>query len=148
MDHELPQDLYVRIKARAAEGDVLAGKGQYEAAVRVYNEAWKEVPEPKNEWDASTWLLAAIGDACFLGGFFGSGLDAFGYAIHCPGGFGNPFIHLRLGQCHLQKENLEEAAEHLTRAYALEGKAIFAAEDPQYFAFLQTRIAPPAGGEW
>jgi hypothetical protein len=50
MDHELPPDLYARIDARAAEGDVLADKGQYEAAVRVYNQAWEDVPEPKHEW--------------------------------------------------------------------------------------------------
>jgi tetratricopeptide (TPR) repeat protein len=148
MAHELPPELHSRITARAAEGDALAEKGEYEAAIRVYNEAWEAVSEPKNEWEASTWLLGAIGDACFLGGFFGSGLDAFGYAVHCPGGFGNPFIHLRLGQCHLEKGQVDEAAEHLTRAYALEGKDIFAAEDPKYFAFLKTRIAPPAGGQW
>ena len=148
MAHELPPDLHALINTCAAQGDALAKKGQYEAAVRAYNEAWEKVLKPKNDWEASTWLLAAIGDACFLGRFFGSGLEALEYAIHCPGGFGNPFVHLRLGQCHLEKGNAAEAAEHLTRAYALEGKEIFASEDPKYFAFLQTKIAPPAGGEW
>jgi hypothetical protein len=28
------------------------------------------------------------------------------------------------------------------------GKEIFEDDDPKYFAFLKTRIDPPANGEW
>jgi transposase len=31
----------------------------------VYLQAWDLLPEPKTEWEAATWLLAAIGDANF-----------------------------------------------------------------------------------
>jgi hypothetical protein len=141
METELSPELHAFIKDRAAVGDTLAREARFEDAVRVYNEAWSRVPEPKSEWEASTWLLAAIGDACFLGGFYSSGVEAFEFALRCPGGMGNPFVHAESG-AHA------EAAEHLTRAYAIQGKAIFRAEDPKYFEFLKARIEPPAGGEW
>jgi tetratricopeptide (TPR) repeat protein len=146
--HELPTSLHQQIQELSAEGDALAAKKQFEQAVEVYNKAWILVPEPKNDWEASTWLLAAIGDACFLGGYFTSGSEAFSDALHCPGGFGNPFVHLRLGQCEFERGNLDMSAEHLTRAYALEGKAILEAENPKFFEFLKTRIKPPASGNW
>jgi len=65
-----------------------------------------------------------------------------------PGGLGNPFIHLRLGQCALEEGHLDEAAEHLARAYMLEGAEILAEDDPKYFEFLKTRLKPPASGQW
>ena len=148
MTLELGADVHDRIKALAAEGDALAKRGKLEEAIAQYNAAWQLVPEPKTEWEASTWLLAAIGDACLTGGYYASGVEALAYALHCPGGFGNPFVHLRLGQCHFEKGAEDEAAEHLTRAYALEGTELFRDENPKYLQFLKTRIQPPAGGTW
>lgn len=144
----LPQATHDAITRLSAEGDSLAKNMQFKEAVSRYNEAWKLVPEPKSQWEASTWLLAAIADACFLGGFYKSAVDALSYAIHCPGGFGNPFIHLRLGQCKFESGNFDEATEQLTRAYALEGAAIFDQDDPKYFDFLKSKISPPASGVW
>lgn len=146
--HALSASVHQQIQSLAAEGDALAVERNFEEAVAFYNKAWSLVPEPKNEWEASTWLLGAIGDACFLGGYFTSASEAFSYALHCPGGFGNPFVHLRLGQSEFERSNTELAAEHLTRAYALEGKDIFAREDGKYFEFLKTRLKPPVSGEW
>ena len=145
---ELPQAIHERIRSLSAEGDSLAEEQRFDEAVTRYNEAWRLVPEPKANWQASTWLLAAIGDACFLGGHFKSGADAFSYALHCPNGFGNPFIHLRLGQCEFERGKFTEAAEHLARAYALEGANIFVQDSSKYFDFLKSKISPPASGVW
>lgn len=84
----------------------------------------------------------------FLSGHFAYGVGAFEQALSCPRGFSNPFIHLRLGQCHLEQADLDMAAEHLARAYMLEGKEIYAREDAKYFEFLKTRLSLPASGEW
>lgn len=145
---ELPDALHNEIQQLCAEGDVLAEDGSFEQAIALYNKAWSLIPAPPTHWEASTWVLAAIGDASFQGGLFGSGLGALQQALLCPGAIGNPFIHLRLGQCALEQGDLALAAEHLTRAYALEGADIFELDDPKYFAFLKTRIAPPASGTW
>lgn len=148
MSPELPESLHKKIQRLSAEGDALAESSAYEAAISKYNEAWELVPEPKSDWEASTWLLAAIGDACFLSGYFKSGIEALEYSLHCPGGLGNPFIHLRLGQCLLEKDDTKSSADHLCRAYMHEGKEIFSAENPKYFEFLKTQIQKPASGEW
>jgi hypothetical protein len=138
---ELPGDLHSLISEHCSEGDRLAEANEFEAAVAAYNEGWKLVPEPKNEWQASTWILAAIGDACFHGGFKTSAREAFQYAITCPGGLGNPFLHLRLGQVLFDANELDGAADELIRAYMGGGRGIFDAEPPQYLEFLSTRAA-------
>jgi hypothetical protein len=148
MELELPAELHEQIVALSASGDSLAEMMDWEGALAKYNSAWKIVPEPKNEWEASTWVLAAIADACFFAGYFQSALDAVRYAMICPGGVGNPFLHLRRGQCAFEKSELDEAVEHLARAYMLEGKVIFQADDSKYFEFLKTQISPPASGHW
>lgn len=138
---ELPSDLHRLISEHCAEGDRRAEANQFESAIAAYNEAWKLVPEPKNEWKASTWILAAIGDACFLGGFKTSAREALEYAITCPDGLGNPFLHLRLGQVLFDASELDAAADELIRAYMGGGREIFAAEPPHYLEFLSSRAA-------
>ena len=66
-------------------------------------------------------------------------------AVMCPKGLGNPFIHLRLGQCQFERGNLERAADELMRAYMWSGADIFAKEDPGYLLFLGTVVdlSPP-----
>jgi len=148
MSLELSPVLHERIVELSASGDAFAKVRDWEGAISKYRDAWKIIPEPKNDWEASTWVLAAIADACFFAKYFQSGLDALRYAMTCPGGFGNPFLHLRLGQCAFEKNHTDEAAEHLARAYMLEGLKIFGSDNSKYFEFLKTRILPPASGKW
>ena len=60
------------------------------------------IPEPETEWEATTWLLASIGDMAFQRGKTEIARDAFMDAVRCPGGLGNVFIHMRLGECHFE----------------------------------------------
>lgn len=136
---ELAPALHEQIKNFCAEGDKLAEAKRYEEAVAAYNKAWVIVPEPKNEWEASTWILVAIGDACFLSGYNKSAREALEYAMHCPGGLGNPYLHLRLGQVLYEQNEKDAAADELMRAYMGDGEEIFQAEDPKYLAFIKTR---------
>lgn len=148
MELELSPEVHAQIVELSALGDALAEVGNWEDAISKYNGAWEIIPEPKSDWEASTWVLAAIADACFFAGYFQSGLDALRYAMVCPGGSGNPFLHLRLGQCALEKNHADEATEHLARAYMLEGRKILETDDSKYFEFLKSRISPPASGQW
>ncbi|MHA6823017.1 tetratricopeptide repeat protein [Ralstonia pseudosolanacearum] len=136
---ELDASTHEAIKALCAEGDRLAEVKSYEAAVAEYNKAWALVPEPKNEWQASTWILAAIADACFLSGYKTSALKALQFAMTCPGAVGNPFLHLRLGQVLLDSGDEDSAADELMRAYMGGGPEIFASEEGRYLDFLKTR---------
>ncbi|MCS4249991.1 tetratricopeptide repeat protein [Pseudomonas sp. BIGb0164] len=139
MSTELDSALHEQIKHHSRVGDALAEQGKYEAAIAEYNAAWQLVPEPKNDWQASTWILAAIADACFLSGYKGSARDALQYAMTCPGAIGNPFLHLRLGQVYLDEGQEDRAADELMRAYMGAGADIFANESPHYLSFLKAR---------
>jgi tetratricopeptide (TPR) repeat protein len=136
---ELDPAIHEAIKAHGARGDVLAAARAFEEAIAEYNRAWTLVPNPKNQWNASTWILAAIADAAFLAGYKTSAREALQYAMTCPGAIGNPFLHLRYGQVLLDAGERDAAADELMRAYMSEGSEIFAAEDKRYLDFLKSR---------
>lgn len=145
---ELDDRTHDAVMAYCAEGDRLAELQHWRQALIEYAKAWKLLPEPKDAWEASTWVLAAIADSCFFLGDFTEARKALEAAMHAPGGLGNPFMHLRLGQCKFELGEEAGAADELTRAYMGAGKDIFELEDPKYFSFLKTRIEPPASGHW
>jgi hypothetical protein len=60
----------------------------------------------------------------------------------------NPFVELRLGQCEFERDKPDNDAEHLARAYMLEGKGILFRESPKYLNFLKMRLKPPVSGQW
>ena len=136
---ELDGATHDAVKRHCAAGDRLAAGKQYKDAIQEYNKAWRLIPDPKNEWEASTWVLAAIADASFLGGFQNSAMEALRYAMTCPGAIGNPFLHLRYGQVLYDAGELDAAADELMRAYMGGGKDIFAPEDARYLGFLSSR---------
>jgi hypothetical protein len=143
---ELPDQLHQQVTFLSRDGDALAETGDYPGALERYWAAWDLLPEPQSDLEAATWLLAAIGDANFLGGDFVAGRDNLSNAMHCPGAIGNPFLHLRLGQCQFELGNQERAADELARAYMGGGSEILESEDPKYFDFLKTILKPPADG--
>ncbi len=135
----LDEDVQAAIAGHCKAGDTLAEAGRHEEAVKQYNKAWKLVPDPKNDWEASTWILAAIADACFSLGKFKSARDALDYAMTCPGAIGNPFLHLRRGQVLFEQNEPDAAANELMRAFMAEGRDIFRNEDTRYLKFLASR---------
>lgn len=137
---EIEENTYSRIQELCAEGDDLVEQGEIPSALKVYWQAFELMPEPKTDWDATTWILTAIGDANFLQDEFNKGIESLSLAMKCPGAIGNPFIHMRLGQCLFEVGNLDSAAEELVRAYALEGDEIFSNDDSKYLEFLKNRI--------
>ncbi len=57
------------------EGRRFAKDGDRELALASYLEAWDLLPEPKEGWDASTFILSAVGDLLRSGGDLGTALD-------------------------------------------------------------------------
>ena len=135
---ELDPHLYTRINRVCEIGDTLAEEGKYNDAIASYQYAWDLLPDPKEQWEAATWILVAIGDAHFLHGNYFAALNTLEHAMHCPDAIGNPFIHLRLGQAQLEMDNRANAADELMRAYMGAGAEIFAGEAPKYLEFLGT----------
>ena len=136
---ELSDETHAQIQQLCAEGDQLAKAKRYADALKPYWAAWDLLPEPQTDWEAATWILVAIGDANFLSSDFVAGRDNLSQAMHCPDAIGNPFIHLRLGQCQFELQALDRAADELMRAYMGAGPDIFKDEDPKYLQFLQSK---------
>jgi tetratricopeptide (TPR) repeat protein len=137
-NEELPDEIHRRITELSEAGDALANESHYEHAIRLYKEALQLLPEPKDRWEAGTWLLVAIGDALYYQGGFNEAHTYFRAAQKYPDGLENPLIFLRIGECLVEMGNDEdEAADALMRAYMLEGAEIFENEDPKYLRFLK-----------
>ena len=136
---ELEDAVNDQIQRHCAKGDDSAKQALYPDALKEYWAAWDLLPEPKTQWEAATWILAAVGDANYLSGDFVAGRDNLSHAMHCPDAIGNAFLHLRLGQCQFEVGNLDRAADELMRAYMGGGAEIFEDDDRKYLEFLQTR---------
>lgn len=145
---EIPDSVLTEIQELCSEGDVLLEMGEVTQAYENYIAAFALVPEPKEQFNATTWILAALGDLYFKSKDFAQTTRVMEDALHCAGGFGNPFLHLRIGQAQFELNNEARAADELCRAYMGAGKKIFESEHQKYFEFLKTRIAPPASGQW
>ena len=128
------------ISLHCRNGDGLAAEGRGEEAVAEYNKAWMLVPEPRNAWEASAWILAAIADCCFLLGKWNPARNALDYAMTCPGAIGNPFLHLRRGQVLFEQDEAKAAANGLMRAFMAGGQELFEDQDGKYLRFLESRI--------
>jgi hypothetical protein len=126
-------------------GDDHLDNDAYDKAHVHYQQAWALLPEPKTDWDTATWIQAAIGDAYFFEREFAKAGEAFRIVSLCPGGVGNPFLHLRRGQIAFELGDLDRAGQELTLAYMGDGRDIFKDEDPKYFNYLKTILQPPVG---
>jgi tetratricopeptide (TPR) repeat protein len=129
----LDDDTHSRIVALSKEGDSMLEQGHVKEAIAKYVDALRLLPKPAHEWEAATWLFTAIGDAYWKIKDYERAYKALHSALRSPGGIGNPFIHLRMGQVQYELGNREKAVDELLRAYMGDGKEIFAGEDPKYF---------------
>ena len=141
-------NLFCAIDKLAQQGFVQAKRGNYPQALDLYWKAFDLIPEPKTNWEATTLVLTAIGDANFHTHDFKAGMDNLKNALHCPNAVGNPLFHLRLGQCQFELGNLDRATDELTRAYSLRGEKIFQSDDPKYLNFILKKIQKPEKNKW
>ncbi len=149
---EYPEEIAAELKARldefAERGNRLEDEEKYEEAVRAWEEGLALIPQPQQCYGETIWFLAAIGDVYFKQRKFSQAHECFDKARGnlSGGGYGNPFIMLRLGECCLELGDERNAVEYLLRAYMMEGKEIFEpyenGEDDglKYFDFLRTHV--------
>ena len=136
---ELSDAVIVQIRTLTDEGERLVTAGDHAGALPLYAAALRLVPAPIEDWEATTWIAAAMGDAHFFLEDFVAAQRCFALAVRAARGFGNPFVHLRLGQCALESGDDARAADELIRAYGLAGRDIFKREPPRYLEFLKSR---------
>ncbi|NVI83872.1 MULTISPECIES: hypothetical protein [Janthinobacterium] len=137
---KLDEKIYIELTALSEQGNQLAKERRYEDAKAKFLDALRLIPEPHTKWNAATWLYTAVGDMHFHLGNFEKTRRCFSNAVQCPGGLGNSYVHLRLGQANLELGADDTAADELTRAYMGAGLKIFMEDDPKYVEFLEKRI--------
>ncbi|HEX3552180.1 MAG TPA: tetratricopeptide repeat protein [Thermoanaerobaculia bacterium] len=138
---ELDDGLYARIAALTERGDRECEAERFREAMADFRQALALIPEPQEEWEATTWVLTALGDCAFQLGDFAAAHGYLTRAVRGPNGLGNPFIHLRLGQAQHDLGNEARAKDELARAYMSGGPEIFEDEDPKYLEFLRRFMA-------
>lgn len=136
MPTELSDEIYNKVQELSEEGNQLADNEKYMEAIHKFADAYRLLPEPKTDWEASTWLLASIGDMWHSLNDHEKSAAAMYDALNSPGGTENPFIYLRLGESLFELGDKKAAKENLLRAYMLDGKDIFENEDPKYFQVI------------
>ncbi|MCT4647879.1 MAG: tetratricopeptide repeat protein [Carboxylicivirga sp.] len=137
---KLNNSIYDQILHFSDSGDKLIEQGKYAEAIIAYQNALNLLPTPKENWDASTWILSAIGDAYYLNEQFDDSLNFFFDALNCPNGINNGFINLRIGQLLFEINKIINAEKYLLKAYMFEGSEIFDDEDVKYYKQIQKYI--------
>jgi tetratricopeptide (TPR) repeat protein len=136
-ERELPNDIYQQITSLCKRGDDLLKDSDERGSYECYAQAWALIPEPKIDWEASTWVLTALGEVKFRRGQYDDAKNLFLRAVQCPKGLGNPYLHLRIGQAQFETGNLAGAKDNLARAFMGGGLDIFKQEEEKYVAFLR-----------
>jgi tetratricopeptide (TPR) repeat protein len=137
---ELQDELYRKISSICSKADNLVDTFKYDEAINMYLKALYLVPEPKRDWEASTWIYTALGDTCYMKKDFDASKNYLFDAVNCPKGIENPFIMLRLGESLFELGEVNKAKEYLLRAYILEGYAIFDSEEDKYFKVIKNEV--------
>ena len=133
---DLDPDIYEGIKEYSEKGEILFYDGRFSEALREYNKAYDMIPEPKQQWEASVWLIAAIGDCHFWLKDYAASLECFRKLMVEYEEYGNPFTRLRYGECLYETGNEQLAKEHLLAAYSMEGEELFEECDKKYLSII------------
>jgi hypothetical protein len=141
----LSPEVFAGTRAKAEEGERQMTSGDLVGAFHTFHAALDVLPEPRRQWNAAGWLLLAMGECSFRRRSWKSAVAPLQDAIFCPGGLGNPWLHLRLGQVRLELGEVPRAADELARAYMGGGREVFEDEDPKYFALVESVLEPPPG---
>jgi tetratricopeptide (TPR) repeat protein len=142
---KLPRETLSQIQQLCDSGDECANQEQISEAFDYYWEAWDLLPEPQYEWDCSMVILGSIGDLNFACEDYEAGRDNLIEALKCAGALGNPFLHLRLGQCHFELNEMDKANVELRKAYNEGGAEIFEDEESKFFELVQAQLAANPG---
>lgn len=146
-EEELSPKYEKKIEELYEKGNQLEREERYEEALQAWQEGYALIPvDSRLGLEMTNQFLAAIGDIYFLRkGMYQEAYEYFD-AARGYGGYGNPFIMLRLGECCLEIGDEKNATEYLMRAWMMEGKKIFEPDEngeddgSKYYEFLRSQV--------
>src|SRR5689334_13837114 len=116
MAKPLPEGVEAEVARLLAEAEELVDDEEDERALALFRAGWALVPEPKGEWERALQLLGGIAVCQFYLGDYEACRQTMQLALRTGGEPDNPFICLRLGQCHLELGDERGAGNWLTSA--------------------------------
>ena len=119
--------------------------GDFRGAFNLLIAAHELLPAPKERWNATGWILVALGENSIRAGNFKAAEGPLTDAMLCPGTIGNPWVHLRCGQVRFELGEMDRAADELGRAYMGGGREVFEGQEGKYFALVEQVLQPPRG---
>lgn len=118
-----------RVVELLADGDRHLDLDAPRDAADRFVEAIEALPQPFTQWEAALQLTTALGDACLALTQYAEAEQTLRLALESPGGKGNPYVWLRLGDALHGQSRDGEALEAWTSAYALGGEELLEGED-------------------
>ena len=137
---ELSDEIYEQIEEYTEKGNHFCDYEEWEKAIICFNKALELLPEPKDDWEAATWIYAALGDVCFFLERYEDALEHLKCARMCPDGMANPFILLRIGESYYELGEYNLAKRYFFEVYMMEGTEMFEEEDEKYFGVIKTLL--------
>ena len=123
-----------------SDGELWFDGGDLEEARQFFLDAFKLIPEPKQEFVEATQAIGALADCFFLLKDFEKAQAALDDVLLCPGGAENPFIRLRRGQVFHLTGDFSRSRLELMTAYLNGGKDVFRGEE-EYFQLISDIVA-------
>ena len=140
MTEQLDDVVYGRISELSELANDLLNANDAISAIELLLGALNLLPNPKNNWEAYTWINGPLGEAYFILKDYSRAKEVLFDALNGPDGWENPFILLRLGESLYEMGEKDAASQYLARAYMLEGEELFKDEDSKYLVLLKSKL--------
>jgi tetratricopeptide (TPR) repeat protein len=128
----MSSDITTRIQAICAKGYQDYTQRHYDAALRLFYQAWLQLPKPQADQSLAATVLSAIGDTYYRLGKYDLAIEALRSALACQETPERSLILLRLGQSLLNSGHDLQAKTYLYRAYRMRGNDAFEGEHDRY----------------
>lgn len=96
--NEIPNDIFDQVTRLSQAGNEAQERGNLNDAIAHWKQGLALLPDPRFQWSATSWLLAAIGEAQRQSGQIDAACQTFLEADGTDDGK-NPFVQFMLGAC-------------------------------------------------
>ena len=131
----LPKEIVADVDMLSTEGDNLLEDKKYEDAAKKYIEAFRLLPNPKEQWEVAYWLIKFWGICYFEAKQYETAINSFESALFYKGAETDAEVFLLLGKSYYLNGNKEKARVNLKKTFEIGGKEAFENED-QYLSLV------------
>lgn len=138
---QLPEDVVDKIQAVQDAAAEKMGEGDTQAGIRLFEEAWKMLPEPKLDWDYSVSLLGNLCIACIEAGKYDLARKWHGMLLKTPFSDIDSAPFELGGTIYYHLNEFDKAYEFLKLNFEVGGKFVLKLLEPDIRKFYLERAA-------